>query len=71
MRDAGEKLGAVLQDECITAETPREALSVMELAAEAIGVAVRRLEAAKRPVKASPGNDPTRQQGQFLAFIRE
>ena len=71
LRDAGEKLRAVLQDECITTETPLEALSVMELAAEAIGVAVRRLEASKQPVKASPGDGPTRQQGQFLAFIRE
>jgi len=32
---------------------------------------VRRLEASKQPVKASPGDGPTRQQGQFLAFIRE
>ena len=46
----------------------------MESAIEAIDAAVRRLDSAA-PVKRSsatpPPGGPTRQQGQFLAFIRE
>jgi hypothetical protein len=72
--DAAEKLRAVLGDEFFMAETPLEVQAVMESAVEAIGVARRRLESAapvKRPSAAPPPGGPTRQQGQFLAFIRE
>lgn len=72
--DTAEKLRAVLQDEFIMAETPIEARAAMESAAEATGAAQRRLESAEHaggPSTASPGDGPTRQQGQFLAFIRE
>jgi hypothetical protein len=72
--DAAEKLSAVLADEAIMPETPLEAQAVMESAAEAIGVALRRLDSAapaKRSSAAPPPGGPTRQQGQFLAFIRE
>ena len=56
------------------AETPMEVEAVMESAIEAIGAALRRLEyaaLAKRSSATPPSGGPTRQQGQFLAFIRE
>ena len=72
--DAAEKLRAVLRDEAIMTEFPIEAEVAMESAIEAIDAAVRRLDSAA-PVKRSsatpPPGGPTRQQGQFLAFIRE
>jgi hypothetical protein len=71
--DAGQQLRAVLQDETILPETPMEAQSAMESAADSIEVALRRLESISSkasPAPSSPGG-PTRQQGQFLAFIRE
>ena len=46
----------------------------MGSALEAIGVALRRLDsaaAARQSSAALPPGGPTRQQGQFLAFIRE
>jgi hypothetical protein len=55
-------------------ETPLEAQAVMESAVEAIGAALRRLDSAalaKRSSAAPRPGDPTRHQGQFLAFIRE
>ena len=72
--DAAQKLRALLQEEPIMAETPLEARAVMEIAVEAIDAALRQLESAgpaKRPSAAPPPGGPTRQQGQFLAFIRE
>lgn len=71
--DAGKQLRAIVQDEVIMAETPMEAQAALESAAEAIGATLRRLESiAPRKARSStlPGG-PTRQQGQFLAFIRE
>lgn len=73
--DTAEKLRAVLQDEAIIAETPMEARAVMESTYDAIGVAQRRLESTEsakgNKSAALPSDGPTRQQGQFLAFIRE
>ena len=72
--DADKKLRAVLEDEAIITETPMEARSAMESAIDAIGMAQRRLESAEHAKgKAAVLHDdgPTRQQGQFLAFIRE
>lgn len=68
------KLRAILQDECIMEDVPTEAGAVMAAAAKAIEAALHRL-AAVGPVQPPaavriPGG-PTRQQGQFLAFIRE
>ena len=74
LSDAAEKLRAALGDESIMPETPLEAQAVMESAVEAIEAALRRLECAapaKRSSAAPPPDGPTRQQGQFLAFIRE
>lgn len=72
--EAAKKLRAVLHDEPIMAETPLEAGAAMESAVEAIGTALRWLDSAD-PAKRSSGaplpGGPTRQQGQFLAFIRE
>lgn len=72
--DAAEKLRAVLRDEPIMAETPLEAEAAMESAVEAIGAALRSLETAaprKSPAAPPSAGAPTRQQGQFLSFIRE
>jgi hypothetical protein len=72
--DAAEKLRAGLEDETIMPETPLEAQDAMESAVEAIGAALRQLDSAapaKRSSAAPPPGGPTRQQGQFLAFIRE
>jgi hypothetical protein len=71
---AAEQLRAVLADEGIMPETPLEAQDAMECAAEAIETALRRLDSAvpaKKSSVAPPPGGPTRQQGQFLAFIRE
>jgi hypothetical protein len=72
--DAAEKLRADLRNEAFMAETPVEVEATMEFAAEAIGAALRQLDSAasaKRLPAAPPPGGPTRQQGQFLAFIRE
>jgi len=74
LADAAEKLRAVLHDEAIMPETPLEADAVMECAVEAIEAALRLLDSAapSRGLSAvPPPGGPTRQQGQFLAFIRE
>jgi DNA-binding MarR family transcriptional regulator len=74
LRDAAKKLRAVLQDEPILAATPLEAQAAMAFAIEAVNAALRRLDSPDVEKLSSamphPGG-PTRQQGQFLAFIRE
>jgi hypothetical protein len=73
LTEASARLSAILDDKAIVEGSPIEATTAMELALEAIDAAVAKLKAAtttaKRPAVV-PGN-PTRQQGQFLAFIRE
>jgi hypothetical protein len=72
--DAAEKVGAVLRDEAFMGETPVEVEAAMESAVEAISAALRQLDSAdppKRSCVAPPPGGPTRQQGQFLALIRE
>ena len=74
LSDAAEKLRAVLGDEAIIAETPVEVQAAIDSAVEAIQATLRRLDSAapaKGPSSAPPPVGPTRQQGQFLAFIRE
>jgi hypothetical protein len=74
LSDAAEKLRGVLGDETIMPETPLEVQAVMESAIEAIDAALRRFDSAapaKRSCATPPPGGPTRQQGQFLAFIRE
>lgn len=73
LADAGKQLHLIIQDKAIMAETPMEAQVAIESATEAIGASLRRLKSIapeRPPSSASPGG-PTRQQGQFLAFIRE
>lgn len=70
---AAKELHGITQDPAFMAETPLEVEAVIESVAKAIGAALRRLESIaseKAPSAAVPGG-PTRQQGQFLAFIRE
>jgi DNA-binding MarR family transcriptional regulator len=72
--DAAEQLRAILGEEVFRVETPVEVEAVMESAAEAIDEALHRLDSTaptKRTSAAQPPGGPTRQQGQFLAFIRE
>jgi len=72
--EAAGKLRGVLQDAPMMAETPIEVGLAMELALETIGESLRRLDSvslAKSLPLAPPPGGPTRQQGQFLAFIRE
>lgn len=74
LRDAARRLSSILRNEPIISETPLEAEATMELAAEGIGAALRVLDAVapKKSLAAKPSRDaPTRQQGQFLAFLRE
>ena len=74
LSDAAENLRAILEEEVFRVETPVEVEAVMESAAEAINTALRRLDSAapaKRPSAPPPRGGPSRQQGQFLAFIRE
>lgn len=74
LRDAAAKLNTILQDRGIMAETPLEAQAVMESTVEAIATAVHRLDSSrpeKKPATKPSAGAPTRQQGQFLAFIRE
>lgn len=71
--NAAKRMEASLQEEFLRVETPMEILTDMEIALEDIRKALRWLESAG-PAKAAasapaPGR-PTRQQGQFLAFIR-
>ena len=72
--DAVEQLRTILGEEVFMVETPVEVEAVMESAAEAIKAALRRLDSAAPAKKVSTAPPPgglTRQQGQFLAFIRE
>jgi hypothetical protein len=73
LNDAGKQLRVIIQDEAIMAETPIEAQAAIESAAEAIATTLRRLEpiAPKKARSSAFPGDPTCQQGQFLAFIRE
>jgi repressor LexA len=74
LREAARRLQAVLRDESIREEIPAEAEAAIAAAASAIGAALLGLHSAasaSRPSAAPLPGGPTRQQGQFLAFIRE
>ncbi len=73
LENAARELRVVLQDESIMPETPIEAQTAMESATEAIAAALSEFEsiAPKRGPSTAISGGPTRQQGQFLAFIRE
>jgi repressor LexA len=70
---AARQLNEIIGDEVLLSETPIEVSTAMECAAEDITAALHSLESvlpATKPAPPSPGA-PTRQQGQFLAYIRE
>jgi repressor LexA len=69
---AAASLREVLDDEVFVVETPMEVEAAMESAGNAIAAATRSLQqpSAHRSTSPIPGG-PTRQQGQFLAYIRE
>lgn len=74
LREGMARLQAVLDDEFIIGETPLEASGAMELAADAMHAALHLLDTADNiglPAAAPPAITPTRQQGQFLAYISE
>jgi hypothetical protein len=73
MKLAAKQLDSLIDDQFMRAEIPLEAEAVIETAAEAIRTAIARLESINSESKRSAARTsrPTRQQGQFLAFIRE
>jgi DNA-binding MarR family transcriptional regulator len=71
---AAKELRATLADEPFIHETPLEAQAAMESALRVMGEAIRQLKVATRegqPRETPAPGGPTRQQGQFLAFINE
>jgi len=73
LEEARQRLHTLLRDEALMTETPLEVQSALASAAGSLDAAVRRLTAIASPkaaVAPLPGG-PTRQQGQFLAFIHE
>ncbi|MDP1691767.1 MAG: MarR family transcriptional regulator [Burkholderiaceae bacterium] len=74
LREGMARLQTVLDDRFIIDETPLEAIDAMQFAADAMHAALHQLDAADsigRPDAATPAGAPTRQQGQFLAYIGE
>ncbi len=74
LREGMARLQTVLDDRIVIDETPLEASGEMELAAEAINAALHQLDAADsigRTDATTPAGGPTRQQGQFLAYVSE
>jgi hypothetical protein len=73
LAEAAARIRSVLDDQIIAEGTPLEVTDAMEFVLETMDVAVAKLKAAgaaRKHVAVPPGG-PTRQQGQFLAFIRE
>ena len=68
---AAAGLNEIITDEFFLAETPLEVSSAMEIAAENIGAAICSLTLATTTRGTSVPGGLTRQQGQFLAYIRE
>jgi len=74
LRQTIEGLLVTVQDEPIMEETPLEVWAAIDSAIEALRAALRCLESAQHAeglAAAQPSDGPTRQQGQFLAFIHE
>lgn len=70
--NAAARLREVLNEQAFVEETPMEVEAAMESAADAIAAASRNLQQSTAERSAQPIPDgPTRQQGQFLAYIRE
>ncbi len=74
LNPVAEGLRKLIEDEALISDTPRDVKAMMETAVEAISETLRGIQAVCPVDKSevpSGGNRPTRQQGQFLAFIRE
>lgn len=74
LRQTIGRLLVTVQDEPIMQETPLEVRADIDFAIEDMHAALRFLESAGHGdglLAAQPSDGPTRQQGQFLAFIRE
>jgi predicted Rossmann fold nucleotide-binding protein DprA/Smf involved in DNA uptake len=74
LSDAAEGLRKLLKDKALISEAPRDVRTAMEATVEAIGKSLRGIHAAfptDKPTVPAKGEGPTRQQGQFLAFIHE
>ena len=74
LSDAGEGLRELLKNKALISETPQDVKAKIEAAVEVISAALREIRAACPVDKSTTpptGERPTRQQGQFLAFIRE
>ena len=71
--ETGRRLRDLLQDEAMMTETPLEVQNAMESATDSLEAAIGQLKsiAAGKAATASFPGGPTRQQGQFLAFIHE
>ena len=72
--DAAEGLRKALKDKALASETPRGVRATMEATVEAISESLHGISAAcpaDKPTVSAGRERPTRQQGQFLAFIRE
>jgi hypothetical protein len=74
LREGMARLQVALDDRFITEETLLEASDAMQHAAKAMHAALHQLDAADslgRPHATAPARAPTRQQGQFLAYISQ
>ena len=74
LHDAAKQLDVAIQNEAVMAETSLEAQAALESVSEAIRAALARLQSIgpeRNPSSAPLPGGPTRQQGQFLAFIAE
>jgi len=73
LQEAGRHLQTILKNNIMMAETPLEVQSAIESAVRSLEVASGRLKsiAAPQPAATPTRGGPTRQQGQFLAFINE
>lgn len=73
LEDSSRQLHAAQQNQALMTESPMEVQAAMESAARSIGTALRWLKSSTpdhEPWAPLPGG-PTRQQGQFLAFIHQ
>ncbi len=72
LTNAVEGMRRILKDRTIIRETPRDAKVMMDAAVRAMSGSLRRIRSGGPVAEKAPpaGAGPTRQQGQFLAYIR-
>ena len=74
LNEAAEGLRQALKDVALASEAPRNVRATMEAIVEAISESLRGIGAAcpaDKPAVSAGREGPTRQQGQFLALVRE